>query len=64
MLNDRYDEKAKMRNKSMQTVPLHESAAVQTDEVKELKDLHPLKPDIVKEDIHLPSKFYIYNTGE
>uniref|UniRef100_A0A915A8H9 Potassium channel domain-containing protein n=1 Tax=Parascaris univalens TaxID=6257 RepID=A0A915A8H9_PARUN len=64
MLNDRYDEKAKMRNKSTQTMPLHESAAVQTDEVEQVKDSHPLKTDTVKEDIPFPSKFYIYNTGE
>ncbi|VDM37953.1 unnamed protein product [Toxocara canis] len=66
ILNDHYDEKAKMRNKSTQTDESSASMAVQTEEIEDFDEPETLSPceDEQKSQPQSHRRFYIYNIGE
>lgn len=65
MLNEKKEERSRLRNRATQTIVSYESSFAQTDEIRKILELQPLQPiERHEEDTPLPHKLYIYNTGE
>lgn len=64
ILNDKYEERARMQNQYTQTDKNQVYAQVQTEKVTKIGDLHVIRIQMEDDQNSSHRKSYIYNAGE